>query len=171
MKRLLFISLLMCACIAGAQAQNVQLDGLMSAFSGKCVAFGYSITMEESVPVSYEGNAVVQQNCFKAEGAGLQFYSDGESMWTVDSSAMEVYIESADEVESFFGRIPYILAHMKDFKAGENGFSGSISDPDSGLNARFSVMNITVDEPLDDLSGFVFDCSSLGGNWVVTDLR
>ncbi len=95
------------------------------------------------------GRITAQQNYYFVSGNGLDIYCDGESRWTVDSEAREVYIEPACGLEEF------------------------LSDPESYLGALsdLKIRNVEYSSPEVDLSLFRFDTNSIDSSWVVTDLR
>lgn len=99
--------------------------------------------------VTVTGRITAQQNYYFVSGNGLDIYCDGESRWTVDSEAREVYIEKACGLEEF------------------------LSDPDTYLGALsdLKIKNVKYSSPESDLSLYRFDTKSLDSSWVVTDLR
>lgn len=112
------------------------------------VSYSCEINVSETT-VSVEGHITAQQNYYYVSGNGLDIYCDGQSRWTVDREAREVYIEQACGLEEF------------------------ISDPDSYLGALsdLKIKDVKYSSLEDGASIFRFDTKSLDNSWVVTDLR
>ena len=86
-------------------AQSVQ-DRFVSAAKNHCVEFSYSFVMHASAPVSGNGTAKVQGECFSVDGNGMKIMCDGRTRWIVDEKAREVIVESVtgDEESLAFGQ-------------------------------------------------------------------
>ena len=54
---------------------------------------------------------------------------------------------------------------------GESTASGVYSDPAQGVKVTFVLTGIKTSAPTGSKSEFTTDCSKLGKEWVVTDLR
>lgn len=168
MKRLLAIFLVLGTCLtAGAQ----DIDGLLEAVRSKRISFNYSYTIEGKVPVIYKGNVLMQQGCYYATGGGLRIWCDSLSRWTSDETNRELYIETAGESTDFFANAEYYLEGVYDLQFGKDSFKGKYADPQTGVQADFVISDILFFPPVEDITPFVFDESSLDSSWVVTDLR
>lgn len=143
MKRLL-VSLLLSLCILPSHAQQLPSE-ITSHWSTDRISLDYSCTLQGDVPVELKGTLLLQDNCFFVKGNGVEIYCDGETRWTLDREAEEVYIEKADSLEE-------ILKYY-----------GSIS--------KLNISNVRYGQKSEDLSAFRFSASALGSSWVVTDLR
>ncbi len=76
------------------------------------VSFDYSYVMKGSnVSLRGGGSLTVQGSCYFIEGDGLQIWSDGSSVWTIDDMEGEVVIESADSVGGFAANPLLTIAH------------------------------------------------------------
>lgn len=144
MKKLLSLlaGLLLCAA---AGAQQAQIADIVSRLHSERISLRFScvLTLETAIPLS--GTLLLQGECYRAEGNGMEIRCDGKTRWTVDPAAKEVYIEPAGGLEE--------LAAWRDALS-EIKISEVRGLPLSG-----------------DLSAFRYDTSSLGPDWVVTDLR
>lgn len=109
------------------------------------ISLRFSCVLALDVPMPLAGTLLLQGECYRAEGGGMEVFCDGTTRWTVDPDAKEVYVESAGGLEE-------VLALR-----------------DSLTELKISELRYL---PLsDDLSAFRYDTAALGPDWVVTDLR
>ena len=109
------------------------------------ISLCYDCTYTEDTPVKLTGVLLIQGDCYRAVGNGMEIYCDGTTRWSVDPASKEVYIEAA------------------------NGLEELLEYRDSLSALKISDLKYL---PLsDDLSAFRFNTAGLGGDWVVTDLR
>ena len=112
---------------------------------GQRVSLNYSCAVDGYAPVELSGSLLLQGNCYRAEGNGVEIYCDGSTRWTVDREEKEVYIESSDgirEVVQYKESLKTLVLSDLKYLPGSEG-----------------------------LSPFTFDTASLDSSWVVTDLR
>ena len=92
---------LMAVAASAQTAHGTALDKLCHALSTSCVTMKctYSINVSNT---RMAGNAevAVQGDMYTMKGNGLQVFCDGAKVWSVDSAAKEVYIESVDALET-----------------------------------------------------------------------
>ena len=87
MKRIVMIFTALLMAGAGLQAQEI-----LTRFSTDRISCKYSYTIDIPVTLNYEGDALVQGDCYHLKGNGIEIFCDGVSRWTVDAEAREVYI-------------------------------------------------------------------------------
>ncbi|MGN1226086.1 MAG: outer membrane lipoprotein carrier protein LolA [Candidatus Cryptobacteroides sp.] len=126
------------------------------------VNYEYEITGLQDVKVV--GTAIIQNNCFRLEGAGLLILCDSESIWTIDLAGKEAYVEEA-------GQMDY-LDYLTDLNWENDRLVGSVAVP-NGTILNFSLFDIEKSPVSGDLSLFVpsEDFFNDGGDWIITDLR
>ena len=128
-----------------AAAQQPQLTELAAHLQTDRISLRYACTLTQDTPVKLSGSLLVQGECYRAVGNGMEIYCDGATRWTVDPDSKEVYIETAGGLEE--------LLEWKD----------SITE--------LSLTEVKYLPLSDDLSAFCFDTAALSADWVVTDLR
>ncbi len=128
-----------------AGAQTRQLSEVAAHLQTDRISLRYACTVTQDTPVKLSGVLLIQGECYRAMGNGLEIYCDGATRWTVDPASKEVYVETAEGLEEL------------------------LSWRDSLTELTLSEVEYL---PLsDDLSAFRFDTASLDSSWVVTDLR
>ena len=128
-----------------AGAQTRQLSEIAAHLQTDRISLRYACTVTQDTPVKLSGVLLVQGECYRAVGNGLEIYCDGTTRWTVDPASKEVYIETAEGLDE-------LLAWR-----------------DSLSELRLTDVEYL---PLsDDLAPFRFDTAPLDSTWVVTDLR
>lgn len=146
MLRLKWISLLATLLLSlTAVAQQPQPAELAARLQTDRISLRYACTLTQDTPVKLSGTLLIQGECYRAIGNGVEIYCDGKDRWTVDPASKEVYIEPAGGLEE--------LLAWKD----------SITE--------LSLTEVKYLPLSDDLSAFRFDTASLDAAWVVTDLR
>ena len=143
MKRwILFLLPLLLSLTAAAQPQ---LGEIAAHLQTDRISLRYACTVTQDTPVKLSGVLLIQGECYRAKGNGLEIYCDGATRWTVDPASKEVYVETAEGLEEL------------------------LSWRDSLTELTLSEVEYL---PIsDDLSAFRFDTASLDSSWVVTDLR
>ena len=143
MKRwILYLLPLLLSLTAAAQPQ---LSEIAAHLQTDRITLRYDCTYTEDTPVKLSGILLIQGDCYRAVGNGMEIYCDGTTRWSVDPASKEVYIEPAEG-----------LSELLEYR---NSLSAlKISD------LKYLPLS-------DDLTPFRFDTASLGSDWVVTDLR
>lgn len=146
MKKLVLFLILLLPLRAVAQAIDPQIAAVAAHLQTERISLHYQCVLTQDTPVHLSGTLLIQGECYRAVGNGLEIYSDGISRWTVDRESKEVYIEAAAGLEE--------LRSYRDAMT-----SLSLTE------VRYSPLS-------DDLSAFRFDTAALDPEqWVVTDLR
>ncbi len=138
---LLFLPLLL-PLPAAAQSQ---LDQIAAHLQTDRISLHYDCTYTEDTPVKLSGILLIQGDCYRAIGNGMEIYCDGAVRWSVDPASKEVYIEPANGLEEL---LEYRNA-LTELKISE---------------LKYLPLS-------DDLTPFRFDTAALDSSWVVTDLR
>lgn len=128
-----------------AAAQQPQLSEIAARLQTDRISLRYDCTYTEDTPVKLSGILLIQGDCYRAVGNGMEIYCDGATRWSVDPASKEVYIEPANGLEE-------LLEYRNSLSALK------ISD------LKYLPLS-------DDLTPFRFDTAALGPDWVVTDLR
>lgn len=137
--------------------------------AGNRVSFTYNVNGLGKTPLKLDGKLVVDGDCYRIEGNGLVIVCDGVSKWTVDTVAKEVYVESSEGTRDFLADPSAWTDNVKDLKLSGSVLTGTFEQDGSEMGFKFSSIKA---EPLSgSTEGFVYDVSSLGKDWVVTDLR
>ena len=152
-----------------ASAQG-RISHVLDLLRGKdAVSCSYQYRMNGNMPMEGDGVAVICGHKYYAKGNGIENYCDGKSVWTVDRSAKEVYIESAggdiaSNIEKFLGGI-------RDFKYDGSSLSCRIVKKEQGLDLEFKAQGIKTVPASEDGTVYSFDVSALDSSWVISDLR
>lgn len=144
MKRL-YISIIIAFLCLQVSAQEALGREILSRLNDNCVTLDYSLVYSSPTPLVLRGSLIIQQDCYKAVGQGVEIYCDGAARWTVDTEAKEVYIEKA-----------YGLEEVLQYQDGV-----------SNLELR-NVKYLPLKPNKED---FRFKTKGLDKTWVVTDLR
>ena len=103
MKRIMMITAAFLSVVAAAAqtAHGTALEKLCHALSSSCVTMKctYSINISNT-RVAGDADVSVQGDMYTMAGNGLQVYCDGSKVWSVDSAAKEVYVESVDALDA-----------------------------------------------------------------------
>lgn len=166
------------ALLLAAFTASAQSIPLLDKAVGHRVTFDYSYGYT-SGGKTYDnvasGKMTVQGSAYLLKGDGLEVYSDGKVRWTLDRSGKEAIVESVD-AEDVMTNPAAIVAGYKSFdKSLKVNSSGTDSldislTMENGQVSRFRLTGIRY-APEGALSDFQFARSSLGSDWVVTDLR
>ena len=158
---MIFTALLMAG--AGLHAQEI-----LTRFSTDRISCKYTYSIDVPITLTYEGDALVQGECYHLAGNGLEIICDGQTRWTVDAEAREVYIENADEVENI---LKEFLTYSKDIKMSGNTLTGTLVDPEDETNIKFALKEIEYLPVDNDMEPFRLDVESLDDTYLVTDMR
>lgn len=144
MKKIL-LSLLVLLPLAAAGQSAQQLEQIAAHLATDRISLHYDCVFTQEAPLHLTGVLLIQDDCYRAKGNGMEIYCDGSSRWTVDPASKEVYIETAEGLEEL------------------------LSWRDSLTELKITEVKYLSRE--EDLSVFRFDTASLDSSWVVTDLR
>ncbi len=128
-----------------AAAQNAQLAEIAAHLETNRISLNYDCTFTQDAPIQLTGVLLIQGTCYQAKGNGMEIYCDGQTRWTVDPKAREVYIEKAEGLEELMV------------------WGDSLSD--------LKISGIQYLPLSEDLKPFRFETAGLDAEWVVTDLR
>ena len=163
MKRIVLSIYLALLCVA-LPARQKQLDAFLAQAKGHRVTVDYEYVIAGMPDITVEGSAVLQDNCFRMEGAGLLILCDAVNIWTLDLEGKEAYIEAA-------GKMDY-MDYLSELTLEDNGWlSGLYNEPISGNLIPFTIKNIQFLPPSGDMSAFSPAEDTFTGDWVITDLR
>lgn len=150
--------------LAMAQTGDELLDNFLKRAKGHRLTADYEYVVEGATDVTVSGVVVLQDNCFRMEGAGLMIFCDSENIWTLDLDGKEAYIEKA-------GPFDY-MKYASGLTMDEDGkISGTYGEPISGTIIPFVIKNIKVLPWSGDRSAFTPSSEVLNGDWIITDLR
>ena len=135
------------------------------------VSFSYTLSPKGHKKVKMEGKAVIDGVCYRLHGNELEIVCDGQTKWTIDVAAKEVYIETAESTRDFIANMPGWIGNVKDLKVSGSTISGTYEDASQGQAMTFKFSSISSSPLSGSTEGFSYDAASLGGDWVVTDLR
>ncbi len=144
MKKWILLALLPLLLSLPAAAQP-QLDQIAAHLQTDRISLHYACTYTEDTPVKLSGTLLIQGDCYRAVGNGMEIYCDGATRWSVDPESKEVYIEPAEG-----------LAELLEYR---------------NALTELKITELKYLPLSDDLSPFRFDTAALGPDWVVTDLR
>ena len=140
-----FIQLLLPLLLSLPAAAQPQLDQIAAHLQTDRISLHYACTYTEDTPVKLSGTLLIQGDCYRAVGNGMEIYCDGATRWSVDPESKEVYIEPAEG-----------LAELLEYR---------------NALTELKITELKYLPLSDDLSPFRFDTAALGPDWVVTDLR
>ncbi len=140
-----FIQLLLPLLLSLPAAAQPQLDQIAAHLQTDRISLHYACTYTEDTPVKLSGTLLIQGDCYRAVGNGMEIYCDGATRWSVDPASKEVYIEPAEG-----------LSELLEYR---------------NALTELKITELKYLPLSDDLSPFRFDTAALGPDWVVTDLR
>lgn len=98
-------------------AAGPDLEAFFSKVSSSLVTFDYSFVCRTAdSKMTGEGEVMLQDDCFRAEGNGLDILCDGRTLWTVDTVSEEAVVETLDTSSGSLTANPALLIA----KAGES---------------------------------------------------
>ncbi len=175
MKRFFTLVYLFAICLPlFAQVSIPQMDKA----KGKRVVFDYDYSLSQNggeFSNVTSGKATVEGDSYNIEGLGLQIISDGTTRWTLDSEAMEVVVENADEGNLLTNPALLITNYRRlgksiQVKESKDDYLDVIYTVDENVKARFVIRQIQYFEPKGK-SDFSYDLKSLSKDYLITDLR
>ena len=169
MKRFLMALLFVAASLQLAAQEDAEY--LKALVSGNRLTFKYSLGVKGKAPVVMSGKAVIDGDCYSARGGQIELYCDGKTKWTVDKESKEVYVEPSEGTRDFLADPAAWIDKVSDLKVVDNTASGYYHDDFQNADISFRFSSLTTSPLTGSTKGFVFDTSSLGPEWVVTDLR
>jgi len=128
---------------------QIDIDLLAKLLQTNRVSVEYSCIISGTSPVKSSGTLVGEGNFYMVKADGIEVYSDGETRWTVDPKAKEVYIESSNGIAELMPDVQKFLKQIYELKTSE-----PVVTP-----ATFKKEN------------FQFKTEGLGKDWMITDLR
>ncbi|MBR3652494.1 MAG: hypothetical protein IKN60_00915 [Bacteroidales bacterium] len=140
-----FIQLLLPLLLSLPAAAQPQLDQIAAHLQTDRISLHYDCTYTEDTPVKLTGTLLIQGDCYRAVGNGMEIFCDGATRWSVDPASKEVYIEPAEG-----------LSELLEYR---------------NALTELKITELKYLPLSDDLSPFRFDTAPLGPDWVVTDLR
>lgn len=199
MKRLFAIIAFLATCAFQMSAQQDSFDKMLSALSAQSASFEYSFSTNASIKMTGSGKVLVQDTCFKVEGNGLEIWSDGESIWTIDRAGKEGIIEDVSDssmdmanpaqflasAKTAFTRqlttssmvvlVPKAKSEIKQIKLyikdGENPvLTKVVATTSDGTDTEFTIKNMKYSKK-QSVESFVFDTKTLSSDFIITDLR
>lgn len=93
------------------------LESLRRMFSSGAVSISAEYEMiVQQMPVVGNSEILLQGKMYHLQGNGLEVFCNGDALWTVDESSMEVVIEPCDAItESYTTNPVLLLAELDDF--------------------------------------------------------
>lgn len=91
-----FIQLLLPLLLSLTAAAQPQLGEIAAHLQTDRISLRYDCTYTEDTPVKLSGVLLIQGDCYRAVGNGMEIYCDGATRWSVDPASKEVYIEPAN---------------------------------------------------------------------------
>ena len=163
MKRFLLTAL--AALISAVSfAQSKQVEAFLAQAKGHRVSALYEYVIAGMPDITVEGSVIIQDDCFRMDGAGILILCDAVNIWTLDLEGKEAYIEAA-------GPMDY-MKYLSEITLEDNGWlSGVYSEPISGNLIPFTIKDIQFLPPSGDMSAFSPDQDLFSGEWIITDLR
>ncbi len=143
----------------------ILISGMMSAQNNACVTLDvdFSAKVSEGTNMAGRVELMFQGNAFRMTGNGIEAYCDGDTVWTLDLIAKEVYIEPVT---------PDSQLYMRDLapqlSALEDGEETSFVAPE-GQTVHIKINSIKKTDGK-DISSFR-PTQNFDSSWVVTDLR
>ncbi len=157
------------------------LPGMLFA-QDQCISLSLSYKLELGTGAVVNGDAdvIFQDNAYILNASGLELYCDGETLWVLDSSVKEVYIEAAEQNPDLYIQNPALFIMNPEGKftvsnKAENeknvSFDVTPNDSDDFEKCHIQINRSSVKKTdRKDVSSFrppyKFDSS-----WVVVDLR
>ncbi|MBO4447532.1 MAG: hypothetical protein J5764_05345 [Bacteroidales bacterium] len=149
-----------------------RLHALLS--SGNRISATYCFDIDGTIPMNGLGTVVVQGRCFRLDSGKLQILGNGESIYTMDAGAKELYIESAAESNSRLANPEQFIGGMRELKMEGTSVSGSVEAKEGQKTSvvHFNLEGVQVSAPSADSAEFTPQLEELEKEgWVITDLR
>ena len=147
---------------------NAELAKIMRMLTSYSVTADYSYTADK---LSGKGTLVFNGQSYRFSGSGMQVYCDGTTVWTVDTKAKEVYVDSAGSTNSLLADPGKALEYVTTLHSDKDSITGTAKNPSGHGTVNFKVQKIVKGPLTSDMKQFRFSTAGLGKDWVVTDLR
>ncbi|MGN0202058.1 MAG: outer membrane lipoprotein carrier protein LolA [Candidatus Cryptobacteroides sp.] len=86
------------------------LENFFTKAASSLVSFDYSFVCRTAdAKLTGDGSVLLQQDCFRVKGNGLELFCDGQSLWTVDTFSEEAVIETVDSSSDALMANPALL--------------------------------------------------------------
>ncbi len=141
------------------------ISGMMFAQNNGCVAVeaAYSLAVGDSSKLNGKASLTFQDDAFHLVGDGFEIYCDGSDVWTLDSRAKEVYVESLSaDYEGYMDDAASKLSAMN------AGSEADFMTPD-GQDIHLKIISIKKSDRK-DVSSFR-PTEKFDSSWVIVDLR
>jgi len=197
--RKLFVTILAAVLGVAAYAQGDSLDKLLAAIGEESASFEYTFASSGQVKMTGSGTVKVQDKSYYLSGNGLEVWSDGESIWTLDRSAKELIIEATADsgmgitnpaqflsvageafnrqlaTSSMVVLVPKDRSEIKQIKLYMNDAAKPVLTKVSvtvsdGTVTDFTIKNFKYTKK-EPSNAFAFDEKTLSKEYLVTDLR
>lgn len=175
-------------------------DAFASKAASSSISASFEYSTRGQYPVNGSGTVLVSGDCYRLSVNGLEIWCDGKSKWTLDEESKEGYKEQAggsytsnpalllpdagsvlgvvsSGSGSFHGRNCHKVSlkpetdtgiSSAEFYFSGNSLSGVSFTSSDGSKTEIAFSSIKFSDP--DGADFSFDESSLGPEWVFTDL-
>ena len=160
--------LLAAALPLAAQKDAASLKALVDS---NRVSFKYTLSAKDMPQISTTGTVILDGPCYHLSTKGAEIWCDGTTKWTVDTEAKEVYIESSEGTREFMVDPTAHLDRVDGLKVSEKQVSGVYNEVTQGAAVAFKLTSIKSSPLTGGTREFFFDVSTLGDEWVITDLR
>jgi len=171
MKRLssIFALFLSAAVLCTAQSPFRQYLQSPKAYEFSC---RFCYVTRGDIPVTGSGEVWISGDSFLVRGNGIVVLCDGNTRWTVDEPAKEIYVESADDIRDFLDNPALLLRELSDVRETSQYISGTYFYEDQVIDLKFSSIVLTPAEarkksfnPEEELKDYK------SGGFVYNDLR
>ena len=112
---------------AAESSSGTRLGDFTSKVSSSLVSFSYTYSVNSKVKIQGSGSAMLQGDAFYMKGNGLEIWCNGKTKWTVDRTAGEAVVESADADDydmnpaRMIGSVAKVFDVVSDSKSTFNG--------------------------------------------------
>ena len=151
---------------------------LLDKVEGHRVSFPYTYLLSRDgkpMEAVTDGDVLVEDNAYRMQGLGIEVISDGTTRWSRDPEAEEVVIEKVEKEDLFTNPALFIRSYRQYMdRLKLNSSSSDALDVTLTLDEKTKARFVLTGIKFMDKQGkgdFFLDTSSLGKNYVVTDLR
>jgi len=135
---------------------------LCSSFAqSRSMSFDFTYLVDSQPPVKGSGNALICDDNFHVILDGVDYWCDGQTMWIVDKSSKEIYIQEPEDFSVYLKTA--ILSYSGDV------VKGAEIKLEDGNKAILQISNYSV--PDSGKISFRVDVSKFSTDYIVTDLR
>ncbi len=160
-----FLALSLALMATFAAYADTAVEAILTELNKYRLDFTYEYTITGVQDITVEGRALIQNGCFRIEGAGLLILCDSQNTWTLDLEGKEAYVESSGPMDY----AQYLLS----LEWEGDQLKGTCTEPSSGAIIPFRIYDIKKSPASGDLSDFApsTDLFNDGSDWIITDLR